>query len=277
MGASYADLARSPLSAPALGRALGGGWWREVRVVQATGSTNADVAAAARAGAPEGLVVLAERQTAGRGRLGRSWQAPPGTAVLGSVLLRPAVAAQRWPLLPLLAGLALRDAVGPLLPVGLKWPNDLLAAGSGRKLAGVLVEAVGDAAVVGAAGPAAVVGFGLNVGLRADELPDERAGSLALEGVAADRTALTAAVLRALAARYTGWRAVGGDPAAVLADYRAGCLTLGAPVRLSLPDRSAVTGTAVDVDATGRLVVRTPDGGVSAYSAGDVVHLRPPP
>lgn len=140
-----------------------GGLWRDVTVVPQTGSTNADLLAEARAGAAEGLVLVAEEQTAGRGRLGRSWSAPPGAGLIFSVLLRPAgVPPTRLGWLPLLTGVAVASAVRDQtgLPASLKWPNDVLVGE--RKLAGILAEAHGDAVVVG---------VGLNITLTQAELP----------------------------------------------------------------------------------------------------------
>ena len=152
------------------------------------------------------------------------------------------------------------------LDVGLKWPNDLLDARSGRKLAGILAESV-DGAVV--------MGVGLNVTTRADELPDERAGSLALAGaVVIDRAPLLKELLRALERRYTSWRDADGAPQAVLPAYREVCGTIGSEVRLSLPDGRTVTGTVTGVDDDGRLQLAD-EHGASVWSSGDVVHLRP--
>src|SRR5205823_2952157 len=151
-----------------------GGLWTDLRVVAQTGSTNDDVAAAARRGAGEGLVVTAEWQHAGRGRLHRDWVLPPRSGIAVSVLLRPVgVPPARLGWLPLLTGVALAEAVRRVSEVDavLKWPNDLLV--DARKCAGVLVEAH-DGAVV--------IGVGLNTTVREDELPTERAGSLALAG-----------------------------------------------------------------------------------------------
>ena len=206
----------------------GGRWsprtgpWARLELRAETGSTNADVAEAARAGEPEGLVVVAERQTAGRGRRGRVWQSPPRAGIATSVLLRPgeAVAGRGWsPVppagygwLPLLAGVALVEAVARLaeLDAGLKWPNDLLVGGA--KCAGVLAEAVPGASP--AQPPAIVLGIGLNVTLRADELPENPTGlpatSLQLAGAAAtDRDPLLRALLRSVADWYDRWRAAG--------------------------------------------------------------------
>lgn len=246
-----------------------GGPWREVRVVPRTGSTNADLAAEARRGAAGGLVLAAEHQQAGRGRLDRTWESPPGAGLTFSVLLRPdAVPAARWPWLPLLVGLAAAEATRGLtgVPVDLKWPNDLLV--EGRKLAGVLVERVASPA-----GPAAVAGLGLNVSTAAGDLP---AGgtSLAAEGSPADRGALLVAVLDALGDAYARWCADRGDPHAWLRDaYRARCVTLGGVVRVHLPVGGLLEGTAEDVDEAGRLLVAAAGRRV-AVGAGDVVHVR---
>jgi BirA family biotin operon repressor/biotin-[acetyl-CoA-carboxylase] ligase len=264
----FDDLERPPLDAAALARALAGPDrpWREVRVVDRTPSTNADLVAEARAGTAGGLVLVAEEQTAGRGRLDRSWTSPARSGLTCSVLLRPEVDRSRWGWLPLLAGLAAAEAVGRLaeVDVTLKWPNDLVVRD--RKLAGLLAEQVDDAVVLG---------LGLNVTLRAAELPVPGATSLAIEGaVCTDRDPLLRAVLRRLAERLAAWTDSGGEPAAGLgADYRTRCATLGRTVRVDVPGGAVVEGEAVDVDAAGRLVVRTATGTV-ALAAGDVVHLR---
>lgn len=246
--------------------------WRDVRVVAATGSTNADVAAAARAGAPEGLVVVAEQQHAGRGRLGRSWVSPPRAALTLSMLFRPgaAVPAAARPLLPLLVATAVAGAASERtdVDVRLKWPNDLVvpAADGDHKVAGLLAEVVADAVVVG---------VGLNVSTRRDELPRADATSLALAcGQPVDRLPLLLAILRALERSYAAWRASGGAADAVLPAYRRLCATLGRRVRVELPGGAMLVGEAVDVDGAGRLVVAT-DGERHVLSAGDVVHLRP--
>jgi BirA family biotin operon repressor/biotin-[acetyl-CoA-carboxylase] ligase len=244
--------------------------WTDVRVLEATRSTNADVAAAARQGLPQGLVVVTQNQTAGRGRLARSWQSAPGAGLAVSVLLRPdSVPASRWPWLPLLAGVAVRAAVSQATGIDarLKWPNDVLVGD--RKLAGILLERVD-----GIPAPAAVVGIGLNVSMSAQQLPVPGATSLALEGVAAAPGDLLVAVLQRLGHAYVDWCAVDGDPRAGLADdYAAACATLGSSVRVSMPDGSQLSGVACGVDDFGRLQVRTGDTTV-VVGAGDVVHLR---
>ncbi len=269
-GSPWRDLDRPPLRPAALRRALvgAGSVWTEVRVVDETGSTSADVAAAARAGVPQGLVVAAELQSAGRGRAGRVWEAPARSGLAVSVLLRPQVPRETWGWLPLVAGLAV---VGPLtamtgLDLGLKWPNDVLVDGE-RKLAGLLAEVVDDAVVLG---------LGLNVSLRLDELPVPTATSLAIEGSdVVDREPVLRAVLRSLGQRYQDFQAADGDAVAagLLAAYRSACTTLGRRVRVELPAGRAIEGEAVDVDEAGRLVVRTA-AGATTLAAGDVVHLR---
>lgn len=280
-----------------------GGLWREVRIVAETGSTNADVADAARAGAEEGLVEIAEAQSAGRGRLGRSWTAPPRSGLFLSMLLRPGdVPAPRWGWLPLLAGTAARTAVEAVtgVPVRLKWPNDLIIPGdsdgsaliagsasspgaglipgpghgdygAGRKLGGILVERVDTPK-----GPAAIVGLGLNVSLRADELPAPHATSLVLEdALVADRDPVLRAVLREIERWYTDWTNVEGDPMAsgLASAYAASCATFGRRVRVALPNGRVAEGEAVGLDADGRLVLRTASGD-EVFGAGDVIHLR---
>jgi BirA family biotin operon repressor/biotin-[acetyl-CoA-carboxylase] ligase len=275
-------LRRPPLDAAALSARLvrPGGLWREIRVTGETGSTNADLLEEARADAAEGLVLVAETQTAGRGRLGRAWSTPPRAALACSVLLRPAVppSARAW--LPLLTGIAVAAALRAEAGVtaSLKWPNDVLVAD--RKIAGILAEAHGDAIVAG---------VGLNVTLTAAELPVPTATSLLLERAAClDRERLLAAMLTELAGRYTAW-AAGPDPTAALraeclraesvraesvrAEYLRWCVTVGREVRVELPGGARLTGTATDVDTTGRLAVRTASG-TTLVGAGDVVHVR---
>jgi BirA family biotin operon repressor/biotin-[acetyl-CoA-carboxylase] ligase len=286
---------REPLAAEALRREVvrPGGLWTELTVLAETGSTNADLAAGAAAGAPEGTVLLAERQHAGRGRLGRTWTSPPGAGLILSFLLRPGhtVTPTRYGWLPLLAGTALVAAVRSVAGVdaALKWPNDLLVgptgtgpAGGRGKCAGILAELVPGNAAGGVGALGAVVGIGLNVTLRTDELPRPDATSLALAGAAGarlDRGRLLVALLAEVAERYRRFRVAAGDPerSGLRAEYRSRCDTVGRAVRVELPDRGLLTGTAVDVDTDGRLVVAEPTGGRVTVAAGDVVHVRPGP
>jgi BirA family transcriptional regulator, biotin operon repressor / biotin---[acetyl-CoA-carboxylase] ligase len=262
----WSDLDRPPLSERALRAALvrPAGFVRDVHVVAETGSTNDDLAEAARRGAPEGVVLVAEAQHGGRGRLDRSWTSPPRAGLLFSVLLRPRLPAPRRTWIPLLAGLAVQQAVARLgaIDTRLKWPNDLLLGDELGKAGGVLAQAAGDAVVVG---------VGLNVSTRRPELP-AGAVSLATEGAeCTDRDPLLRAILRTLAARYAEWSA---DPDRVRPAYEAVCDTIGREVRVQLPDGGGLTGTATGLDETGRLVVRGTDGDVPV-SAGDVTRVRP--
>ncbi|MEU8464879.1 biotin--[acetyl-CoA-carboxylase] ligase [Streptomyces sp. NPDC029003] len=271
----WSSLDRPPLNAAALSRALvvEGGLWTSLEVVPATGSTNTDLAARA-ARLPEGAVLVAEEQSAGRGRLDRTWTAPARSGLFFSVLLKPGagVPQERWGWLTLLAGVAAAQGLSRAAGVDteLKWPNDLLVAveGEERKTAGILAERVGDGVVVG---------IGLNVTLTEDELPVPAAGSLLLaKATVTDREPLLKAVLRSLEEWYGNWREAAGDPAecGLQEAYAAGCATLGRHVRAELPGGRTLTGTAEALDADGRLVIRTPEGGREAVGAGDVVHLR---
>jgi BirA family biotin operon repressor/biotin-[acetyl-CoA-carboxylase] ligase len=273
----WSDLDRPPLNAAALRRALlrEGGLWSGVELVQRTGSTNTDLVARAEAGkASEGAVLVAEEQTAGRGRLDRQWTAPARSGLFFSVLLNPSeVPVARWGWLPLLTGVAVATGLSRAAGVdtALKWPNDLLVtvAGEERKAGGILAERAGDRGVV--------VGVGINVTLRAHELPVPQAGSLALaEAVSTDRDTLLRGVLRSLEEWYGRWRAAGGDPAVsgLQETYAAGCATLGREVRAELPGQRSLVGEAVAVDADGRLVIATKEGVQEPVGAGDIVHLR---
>jgi BirA family transcriptional regulator, biotin operon repressor / biotin---[acetyl-CoA-carboxylase] ligase len=267
---------RSPLDAAVLRAAIvrPGGLWRTVEVAAVTGSTNADLLARAAAGGPEGVVLAAEQQSAGRGRLGRVWVAPPRAALTFSVLLRPeAVPRARLGWLPLLAGVAVAAAVRAVagVDVQLKWPNDVLA-GPG-KLAGILAEA---------SGAAVVVGVGVNVSTEPGELPPPGPGALAatslrLEGAASlDRTALLAEILAGLERRYQAWCRVFGDPerSGLRAEYTGLCATLGRRVRVELPGGRLLDGLAAGLDADGRLLVSVPPDAYLPVAAGDIVHLR---
>ncbi|MET8899264.1 biotin--[acetyl-CoA-carboxylase] ligase [Streptomyces sp. NPDC048232] len=272
----WSDLDRPPLNGTALRRALvrQGGLWRQVDVVQRTGSTNSDlVARAADEELGEGAVLVAEEQTAARGRLDRQWTAPPRSGLFFSVLLRPTeVPVARWGWLPLLTGVAVATGLSRVAGVdtALKWPNDLLVTvgDEERKAGGILAERAGDGVVVG---------VGVNVTLRADELPVPQAGSLALAGAAnTDRDPLLRGVLRSLEDWYGRWRSAEGDPLAsgLQETYAAGCATLGRVVRAELPGDRSLVGEAVAVDGDGRLVLATGAGVQEPVGAGDIVHLR---
>jgi BirA family transcriptional regulator, biotin operon repressor / biotin---[acetyl-CoA-carboxylase] ligase len=267
---------RPPLSPSDLLAAVlaGSALYTSAEVVEKTGSTNADLIAAARDGAAAGSVLVAEEQTAGRGRLDRSWHSQPGAALTFSVLLRPAgipPAARGW--LPLLTGVAVVAAIEQQARVQatLKWPNDVLASGTEetRKLAGILAEQAGDAIVVG---------VGLNVSASRDELPSEAATSLVLAGAQdPDRQAILIAVLRELERWYLRWTSgpAPGDAKAsgLRAAYLTVCSTVGQDVRVELPGGGVLAGRAVGVDASGCLLVSAADS-LHAVSAGDVIHVR---
>lgn len=268
---------RAPLRVQELADVPGAVGWR-VEVVESSPSTNADLAARARDGAPGGLVLVAEHQTAGRGRIDRAFHTPARAALTLSVLLRPGVPAQHWPWLPLVTGLAARRALARLhgeVDVALKWPNDVLVAPAGRseepgKVAGILAERVDTPT-----GPAAVIGIGINTATGREELPVPTAASLRTVGVpvaAIDRTALLREVLTDLSALLARWER--GDLAGLRASYAAACATVGRRVRVELPQGDALVGDAVDVDGSGCLVVEA-DGRRHTVGAGDVIHVRP--
>lgn len=254
-------------------------------------STNRYAADAARAGAPEGLVVLADLQTAGRGRRGRRWSAPAASAVLCSFLFRPRLDAGDLHLLPTLVGLAARRAclgAASGLDISLKWPNDLLVGE--RKLAGILSEVV-PGAPAAELGPAVVVGVGINVtwpaaggGGEVGEVGEgfdiQTATSLAAEsdGRQVDREAVATELVAAVNALYGGlFAGAAGRPSRracmrLMSEYRSACSTIGSRVRVELIDEK-FEGTALDVTDEGTLLVAT-RACVRTVDAGDVVHVR---
>jgi BirA family biotin operon repressor/biotin-[acetyl-CoA-carboxylase] ligase len=270
----WSDLERPALDGPALSAALtrDSALWRSLKVVQEIGSTNAALVAAAAADEPEGAVLVAEHQVAGRGRLDRVWASPPRAGLTVSFLLRPDVPAARRGWLPLLTGVALAEAVGAVTGVraSLKWPNDLLAL-DGRKLAGILAESHSSPTHA----TAVVVGVGLNVSTTAAELPDTGTSLSRVTGATVDRAPVLLSFLRAVERRYRQWTAALGDPVSsgLARDYLAWSSTVGADVVVDLPDGSTLEGTATAVDWDGRLVLATPEGQVELAS-GDVRHVR---
>jgi len=255
--------------------ARAGAGWGPIVVLPSTGSTNADAADQVREGAPEGFTVVADEQTSGRGRLGRQWESPAGAGLAMSVVVRPVVVERRWGWLPLLAGVAVTDALREAgVDASLTWPNDVMVdrpAHDGspgpRKLGGVLIERVGDALVVG---------IGVNVDLDVHELPVPLATSTRLEGAVVRRELLLVSVLENLRRHYVRWQLADGDArrSGVADAYTALCLSLGREVRAHLPGGDAVEGTGWSLDDDGRLVIRLVDGTTRAVSAGDVEHLR---
>ncbi|WP_017574214.1 biotin--[acetyl-CoA-carboxylase] ligase [Nocardiopsis kunsanensis] len=275
---------RTPLSQDELAAALvrPGGPWRRVEVLPAVGSTNTELLARAEEGEEEGTVLVAEHQTAGRGRLGRGFLTPRGAALTFSLLLRPPVAPDVLGWLPALMGAAAVGAVRRTTGVraALKWPNDLIvpaglraeSAETDGKLAGILA----DADLVAEA-PAVVIGMGLNVSQSRGELPVPTAVSLRSEGATAlDRSSLLGSFLGEFEELYTVWTAAGGDAeASGLAPlYRDLCSTVGRRITVHLPGGELLDADATGIDEQARLVVTTA-AGEKALSVGDVVHVRP--
>jgi BirA family biotin operon repressor/biotin-[acetyl-CoA-carboxylase] ligase len=277
---------RPALDEASLRRALvrPGGLWRAVEVTASTASTNADLLAQAAGGAPEGIVLAAEEQSAGRGRMGRAWVSPPRAGLTFSLLVRPATvppARRGW--LPLLAGVAVASAVGALtgLDTRLKWPNDVLAGPA--KLGGILAEATGDAVVVG---------IGVNVSTEPEELPPPGPGALAATSLRAlgarslgagssgpgslDREPLLTGILAGFERWYQAWRQAEGDPegSGLRAEYTRLSGTISRRVRVERPGAQLLSGLAVGVDSDGRLLVRVSPDTELPVAAGDVVHLR---
>lgn len=261
-----------------------------LQILPEAGSTNDELVARATgpdaASWPDFSVLVTDNQTQGRGRLGRSWTAPPGDSLAISLLLRPVTAAggrlplQRFGWFPLMAGLAMKRAVaaefaragtpsGRTAPVTLKWPNDVLV--DGRKISGILSELLPEASGV-------VIGAGVNLTLGLDDRPVDTATSFLLEGVpepAADE--LLAGYLRELRSLYERFVATDGSPShsGVLQEVNDNCDTVGQQVRVELPSGAVVTGRAELIDQEGRIVIE-PGGNAAlvAVAAGDVTHLR---
>jgi BirA family biotin operon repressor/biotin-[acetyl-CoA-carboxylase] ligase len=251
----------------------------DVRWVPETGSTNADAMALLREGAPEGVVLVADHQTAGRGRRGRTWEAPSGSGLLVSILLRPPAAVVDA--CTMAVGVAAAQAVGEVagFTPRLKWPNDLVWPGDGsaddRKLAGILAEADRPGGLAGRVG--VVVGIGLNVTWPTElppELVDVAVAINHVTGQEVDREDLLIALLRHLEHWYAPLVAT-SDLGPLREAWRAASATLGRQVRVELGSE-VVEGLAVDVTEEGHLVVQTPAGDRRTISAGDVVHLRSP-
>jgi len=267
----------------------------DVRRFDSIDSTNRYLLDEARSGAPEGVVAVADHQTAGRGRLGRRWEAPPGANLLLSVLLRPALDLDQRHLATTAVALAAVDAISGMVvddgsgsvaanssgsglgsAVTIKWPNDLVTP-DGRKVAGVLAEADLASAVPSLPAPV-VVGIGINVNWPAtdEDLPPELTGAAAslrqVLGAEVDSEALLDALLAALGPRAAALSSVSGR-ARLAQDLRSSCTTLGTTVRVDLPGESFV-GTASSVTDDGHLVVDV-DGTFRTVVAGDVVHVRP--
>ena len=236
--------------------------------LEQTGSTNKDLLARAE-GLPEFFVLATDFQTAGKGRMDRSWEASPGSSVMASILLRPQFTQSSgigW--LSLLTALAITKAISDLgLAPKIKWPNDVLIAE--KKVSGILAEVATDLSCL-------VIGFGINVNQSAQQLPVDTATSLSIESAAAvDRDQLLAAVIENIRTLYLELSSAGGD--ATDSGLRQAILelsaTVGSQVSVEFPDGKKTFGLAKDIDETGRLVVETQHETLSV-SAGDVLHLR---
>jgi BirA family biotin operon repressor/biotin-[acetyl-CoA-carboxylase] ligase len=223
-------------------------------------------------GAPEGIVVVADHQTAGRGRQGRTWEAPPRSSLLLSVLLRPPATVRD--LCTMAVAVAATDAIAQVagLTTKLKWPNDLVWPGDGserdRKLAGVLAESDGDAVVVG---------IGINVDWPADLPAELRSVAIAANhvmGEPVDREDLLIALLQHLDLRYTPLKA-SNDRGPLLDAWRERSATIGTHVRAELGGDRVLHGKAVDITEAGYLVVEADDGQRHELAVGDVIHVRP--
>ncbi len=256
-----------------------------LEVLDECGSTNTELVERATgadaASWPDLATLVTTSQTAGRGRLGRTWVSPPGRTVAISVLLRPVLPAgeplglEHYGWLPLIAGVAMTRTVAALVPghpVSLKWPNDVQIAG--LKVAGLLAELLPSREAV-------VMGAGLNLAFTADELPTEASTSLSLHDAALTGEALVDAAvsgfLAELGSLYSSFLRLGADPQAsgVAELVEELCSTLGLQVRVELPGGELLRGTAIAVDRAGRLQVkRSSDGRVTSVAAGDVTHLR---
>ena len=250
-----------------------------LEVLDEIGSTNTELVRLVTADPdrwPAPAVLVTDHQTAGRGRLGRSWSAPAGDSLAISILLRPLVPRERLSWLSLAAGAAMAEALAGLgVAARAKWPNDVLIGG--RKVCGVLAEALADPPnASGHGAPGAIVGAGLNHAARRDALPVPTATSLAAEGGPTDPDLLVSAYLRRLLDLVGRFEAAGGDPEAsgMRAAVIAASDTIGRRVRVTGPE-GPVVGEAVDIDEQGRIVVdRGPLGGTTACATGDVEHLR---
>ena len=255
-----------------LDRLLCGRMGRPVRHLESVGSTNSEALAWALAGAPEGAVVIADEQTAGRGRWGRTWLSGGEASLTFSFILRPALPPDRLGLLPLTVGVAVAEAIEELtsLPVSLKWPNDVTY--EGRKLAGILVESRVEGPDI-----VAIAGVGVNIGWNAAEVPDEiagRASSLAIEvgAVPPSRAALVASMLSWFEPLYDSLDSARGVDE-VLARATQRSELLGEEVLMRASDGSESTGKALRLLPSGALEVEF-DGQLRAVDAGEVERTR---
>ncbi len=252
------DAPRAPLDRNAISSQISQ-YWR-VSVVEVTGSTQDDLVERVEAGvAVAKSVIAAEFQSAGRGRLDRSFVAPQSSALTFSIYIEPKVNREEWSFIPLLAGLSMQEALTALdksVTVGIKWPNDLLIAE--KKIAGIISQATPRGVVIG---------IGVNVGMQIDELPVEHATSLAIANFAElDRNKILATFLNFFEVHLQVWEL--GQT--FTAQYRLASVTLGREVEISLPGDELIKATATGISETGALIL---DSGREVF-VGDVIHLR---
>jgi BirA family biotin operon repressor/biotin-[acetyl-CoA-carboxylase] ligase len=264
------DLSASLVEAALLGR-----FGADTRFFDDIASTNTEATQWATDGAPEGSLVVADHQTGGRGRWGRTWFSAPGKLLQFSLVLRPDLEPGRHGLLTAALGVATARAVRSVtgLPVQIKWPNDIVI--EGRKLAGMLVEST----VIGSRIDAAICGIGINVHLVASEIPEDlrtRATSIAIEmertgsGTAPPRSQLLARNLQEIESLYPS---VTGDPSLLLAEASEMSSVLGTPIVIRWADGSTIEGKAHGFDTDGALQLETPDGLTSVH-VGEIEQLR---
>lgn len=277
-GVAYVDQWPVDLGTAAVVKSIrkGGGSWRSVTVFSQIASTNTVGVALASAGCPSGVVLVTDLQTAGRGRLDRTWEAPSGTSAMFSVVLHPSGEDHEWGVLPLLAGVAVCEALEFVtgLRASLKWPNDLVIrdedapSGRGGKVGGILAERDAQTRAI-------VLGVGINVDLAEEDLPVPGATSLTLAGVARPRRAkLIGRALSRIEHWFTAWDAIGTDTESLdrlLAAYRERCVSIGAKLTVERPGAPDVVGTGTGISPAGALLVDS-DGGQVAVVVGDVTH-----
>ncbi len=277
-GVAYVDQWPVDLGTAAVVKSIrkGGGSWRSVTVFSEIASTNTVGVALATAGCPSGVVLVTDLQTAGRGRLDRSWEAPSGTSAMFSVVLHPTGPDHEWGVLPLLAGVAVCEALEFVTGVraSLKWPNDLVIrdedapSGRGGKVGGILAERDAQTGAI-------VLGIGINVDLAEADLPVEGATSLTLAGVPRPRRAkLVGRALSRIEHWFTAWDAVGMDTDSLdrlLESYRERCISLGATLTVVRPGAEDLVGQGAGISPTGALLVDSA-GTQVAVVVGDVTH-----
>ncbi len=239
---------------------------REILYYPSVDSTNTVAKRMGEEGAAQGLLVIADEQTAGKGRRGRAWQTPAGTAIAMTVLLRPAILPERISMVTLVMGLAVTEAVRDLtgLDAGIKWPNDVVV--KGKKLTGILTEMSAELQAVNYI----VIGIGINVNVPSfpAELTDTATSLLLETGHKVNRAELIARTMLYFEQAYDKFIRT-QDLSLLMDRYNTLLLSKDRPVRVLEPETS-FTGTAVGIDPYGRLLVRDEDGEIREIYAGEV-------